>query len=253
VILTIGSFSFELNEVWFVPHYRMRLGQTGGYLYDDVSWTIFDVIFGTSQANLTSKIQAREVALRNITGDVTFYESDGTTQTAHKIIRANTIEGIKAQQAVYPGGLSSHGGRIFGSGAEYADAGKNFRYLVTTITARQLAVEHEIAFYQQSYRFNLGGTQFAVQGAFQGLPSRFNIMQTVPCWAVQQGRIIGATGYPAAPVALAGSLSLDPERSWLEYETPQMIGTLNTLLYPLAFHYEFRAAFPMPDSPPATP
>lgn len=253
MILKIGSYSFDLNEVWFIPHYQMRIGQTGGYIYDDVSWTIHDVIFGDSQSNLTAEIAEREVALRNITGDVVFYESDGTTETAHKIVYANTIEGIKAKQAVYPGGLTSHGNRIFGSGAEYADATTNFRYLVTTITARQIVVEHEIVFYSQSYRFNLGGTQFAVQGAFQGLPSRFNIMSTVPSWAVQQGRLIGATAYPAPPGTVTGSLALDPERSWIEYETPQMIGVLNQMLFPLAFHYEYRDPLPMPGTPAATP
>lgn len=253
MILRIGPGLFELNEVWFVPTQRMRIGQTGRYIYDEVQWTIHDIIVSDSQANLTTAIQAREAALRNITGDVVFLESDGTTETAHKIPFAQTIEGIKARLIQYPGGLRSGGQRVFGAGAEYLDSSRTFRYLVTQISARIINVENEIAFYQQSHRYNLGGTQFAVQGAFQGPPARFNIMQTAPNWAIQRGRIVGVTGYPAAPATVVGSLALDPEASWIEAETPQLIGSLNVLMFPLSFQYSYRDPLPMPGTPPPTP
>lgn len=244
--LTIGSFSFDLNEVWFIPTSRIRVGQFGTPLFEEITWVIHDVIFAESQAALTAKITARENALRNISGDVTF----GTT--AHKIIQANTISGIRATMIQYPGGLTSYGGRVFGSGAEYADSSPpggavtTFRYLTTTITAEvESPNAYEIAFYQQTYRYNIGGSQFAIQGAFLGLPARFNIMASVPCWAVQQGRIIGLTGYPAAPLPVPSFLVMDPERSWLEPETPKVSGALRRRLFPLAFHYEFRDGLPM--------
>lgn len=254
MILKIGSFSFDLNEVWFIPQTRMRISQQGRYMYDEVSYQVMDEVLATSQANLTSEIQEREAAIRNITSDVVFLENDGTTETAHKIVHANTLEGIKARMIQYPGGLSSPlGGRAYGSGSEYADSSQTFRFLVTTISAKVLNSEQEIVFRQERYRHNLGGTQFSVQGAFQGLPRRFNIMQTVPNWSIQSGRIIGMTAYPPPPATIVGSLALDPDRSWVEPESPQMIGALGQWMWPVAYHYFYRDPLPMPGSPSPTP
>lgn len=248
----LGSFTTEVNEVWFQPVERLVTGQTGRYAYKQIMWTIHDVIIGSSLSDLTSKQQARENAIRNINGDVVLKTDDGT-ETHHKINFGNTLNGIRGRVIQYPGGLTSHGSRIFGSGSELADSTRSYRYLVTQIAAEELFVEQNVVFYQQSFQHSIGGTQFVIQGAFQGPPRRFNVMQSSPCHAVQRGRAISVTTNPAPANTLINSLALDPEASTVTYETPQKIGKLGAWMFPTSWHYVFRDAFPMVAIPPAQP
>ena len=113
--------------------------------------------------------------------------------------------------------------------------------------------EHNIVYYKQEYQYSLGGTNFAVQGAFQGLPRRFNTMQTSPNWAVQKGRIISIEPNPSAASPLPGSFAMDPIRSTITAETPQVIGKLRQVFYPISWYYRFRDPNPMPGIPASTP
>lgn len=252
MILALGSFEFEMNEVWFIPTARVVLGQTGRYAYIQHDWTIHVFITATTLDSLKTKILAREAGAANITGDVVFKEDDGTP-TAHKIDYAATVSGIRVSLASYPGGMTSYGNRAFGSGAEMADSTQTFRYQVLRISAQEIANEYSIMGWQQSYQYSVGGTQFAIQGAFLGLPRRFNLMQSVPCWAVQEGRVIGLTDWPALPAPVVSTFAMDPELSWVKPESPQRIGTLNAMFYPVAFRFFFRDTVPMAGVPEATP
>lgn len=250
--LKLGSRSFPINEVWFRPIQRIVTGQTGRYAYIEHSWTIHDVIFATSLDDLKAQQQQREQAIGFIDGDVRFCEDDGT-ETAHVIRYANTLNGIRGTVVDYPGGLTTFGGRVFGSGSEMADSAKTYRYLVTQITAQELFAEQNVVFYQQSFQHSLGGTNFVIQGAFQGLPTRFNTMQSVPCRAVQQGRAISITTNPAPANTLINSLALDPIASNVTYESPQKIGRNGAWFFPTSWHYLFRDTQPMLAIPPAQP
>lgn len=252
MILSLGSFSFDVNEVWFRPIERLVTGQTGRYAYKHIRWEIHAVILETSLDNLKTDLNARENAVRLINGDVVFKEDDGT-ETQHKIIFGNTLNGIRANLITYPGGLTSYGGRVFGSGSEMADASSTYRYMVMSIEAEELYAEQNVVFYQQSFQHSLGGTQFVVQGAFTGLPRRFNIMQSSPCRAVQHGRAISITSNPAPANTLINSLALDPDASTVTYETPQKIGKHGAWFFPTSWHYVFRDPLPMVAIPPAQP
>lgn len=250
--LHLGSYSFDVNEVWFQPIERLVTGQTGRYAYIEKRWTIHDVIISDSLDDLKTETLAREQAIRNINGNVVLKEDDGT-ETAHKITFGNTLNGIRGTVLQYPGGLTSYGGRVFGSGSELADTSKTYRYLVTQIEAQELFAEQNVVFYWQSFQHTLGGTQFVVQRSFQGLPRRFNISLNSPCRATQQGRAISITTNPAPANTLINSLALDPEASTVTYETPQKIGALGAWFHPTSWHYVFKDPLPMVAIPPAQP
>ena len=251
--LVLGNFSFEINEVWHSIRAERDLAQTGGYMLVRHHWTIKDWITSdTGLSNLVEKMQAREQAAANITGDVLFQTDDGSV-TLHRIPYAATLNGIRGRTVSYPGGLSSHGQGVFGSGSEMADEDHTFRFMETTIEAEEISYENEIVFYWDTYEFSTGGTDFVIQGAFQGLPRRFNTMQNVPCWGVQRGRAIGMTTWPSPAAPVVGGLAMKPRPSRVRRETPERNGKHGALLWPLHWYYRFEDVLPLPGAPNPTP
>ena len=245
----IGSTSTNLNTAWASINQRPVLGQSGRWSFIEHSWTLHVFLQQTSLDALNADIAILDAAVKNITGDVVLREDDGTA-TFHRIPFGLSVSGIRGTLVSYPGGMTSYGGRVFGSGSEMADSANTFRYVVIQLTSRQLFVEAEIIFVQDSYSFSLGGTDFEVQGAFMGPPRRFNIMQQVPGTAVQRGRAIGMTAHPAPATPIGPALSLRPRQSVVTRETPQILGNVNNVGFPTSWIYHFKDIFPLPGTPP---
>lgn len=242
--LFVGGYTHPDNEVWLTGLSIRRVqSQRRRTMALKHNWTVQGLKLGSDAADLTTKLTALQAGYQNITGNVVFKDNNGA-ETVHKIVHANTFNGIRGN-IVYPGGFSAQG---WGSGAEYIYS----RYFVGQIEAEVEAFEDNILAYKQSMKFSLGGVKTRVLEAFTGPPqTQFTCAQS-KFWAVQSGYAIGAfvNPNPADPLV---AVPPDTDRSWVDFGTPQIQGSLKNRGYITSWFYYFEAPGPLNAVPPANP
>lgn len=241
---TFGSYSTPSNSSWFDLAYTAIYGPRGTKIGEDQRWTIHTVLIGSSQSALDTLITDHEAGMRSTTGDLTFFKDDGS-ETAHKILSAQTQDGIKFMGISYPGYLPG----LWGSGTEYV----NLRYAVTRHRAFVFDTEDNIIDYWQGMMFSLGGYDYAVPGAFVG-PPQFQITQLqAPFEAVQRGRAIGLFSNPGPGSPL---VNLQPKpglhNSYVDPQSPKNFGRIASWGYPTYWQYRFLSPGPLNAIPPAS-
>lgn len=242
--LLVGGYTHDDNSVWISPLVIRRVpSQRGRNMLLQHRWGVHGVLVGTSQSNLTSKIAALETGYRNITGDVLLKDNSGTN-SAHTITYANTVNGIRAS-ITYPGSFAAAG---WGSGSEYT----YIRYFVAQIEADVLSIDDNILLYHQTMQFSLGGSGYKVMEAFTGPPQVQFTKQQSKFWGIQRGMAIGAFINPNPADPLVG-VPTDPDRSWVDYGTPQIQGSLRNIGFPTRWSYYFESPFPLVAVPPPNP
>lgn len=242
--LIVGGYTHDDNSVWISPLVIRRVpSQRGRNMLLQHRWGVHGVLIGTSQSQLTTKIAALETGYRNITGDVVLKDNSGA-DSAHKIVYAQAVNGIRAS-ITYPGSFAGGG---WGSGTEYTYV----RYFVGQIEADVLSIEDNILLYHQTMQFSLGGAGYKVLEAFTGPPQvQFTKVQS-KFWAIQRGMGIGAFSNPNPPAPLVAA-PVDPDRSWVDFGTPQIQGSLRNIGFPTRWSYFYEAPFPLNAVPPPTP
>lgn len=207
--------------------------------------TLHTILTESTQAALTTAIQAHEAGVRQQNGDLIFYEDDGT-ETAHKIVNSQTRDGLTFKGLSYPGYFPN----FWGASSEYAE-GAALRYVVSQHQAEVLDVEDNILAYWQGYKFNTGGYDYAVVEALTGLPQIQLTKQQAKAWLIQRGYAIGAFANPN-PASPLTTINPMPGRSWIDYETPMDQGRVNNMTFRTSwsFYYEANgslAAVPSPN------
>lgn len=234
-----GSYETDNNSSWFSLNYRANVGQTGRKISEIQRWTIHTVLTATTQALLDSAIAEHEAGMRQNNVDLTFFKDDGS-ETAHKIINANTRNGVEFKGISYPGYFPGQ----WGAHSEYV----NLRYVVTQHEAEVFDVENNIVFYDHHFEFNLGGTDYAVLGAFTGPPQVQFTMQQSPRWAVQSGTAIGMFSHPIPPGPLVNALPKPLLSKWGRRNARQF-GRVRNWGYPVTWRYVFESPFPLDATP----
>lgn len=215
-------------------------------IYERQRWSIHTVLTAASQAALTTLIQSHEDGMRQENVNLTFYEDDGT-ETAHKIINANTANGITFKGISFPGYFPG----FWGAGSEYAE-GAALRYVVTHHEADVFDTEENIIFYRQSLQYSVGGFDYCVPGALFGAPQLQVTMLQSPFWAAQTGMSIGMFAEPAAPGSIVPATP-KPLRSWVKPVSPANPGRVQDWGFGLSWFYFFESPLPLNGSPPANP
>lgn len=242
--LLVGGYTHDDNSVWLSPLVIRRVpSQRGRTMLLRHNWGVHGVLIGTSQSNLTTKIEALEAGYRTIVGNVVLKDNSGA-DSAHKIVYANCVNGIRGS-VTYPGAFAGGG---WGAGSEYT----YIRYFVAQIEAEVLSVEDNILFYWQSMKFSTGGSGYKVMEAFTGFPQVQFTKQQAKCWAVQRGRAIGAFVNPNPGAPLVG-MPPDPDRSWVDYSTPQIQGSLRNIAFGTDWSYYYESPTPLNAVPPPSP
>lgn len=237
---TYGSYSTPTNSSWATMTMRAVLAQTGRKISEIQQWTIHTVLQSTTQAGLTSLIQAHEAGMRQNNVDLVFYQDDGT-ETAHKILTNNTRNGVEFRGLSYPGYFPPG----WGQKTEYV----NLRYVVTQLQAEVFDVENGLIFIQQSMRFSVGGIGYSVLGALTGQPQLQFTMQMSPFWGMQRGMAIGMFSNPE-PVGPIVNMIPNPMQSWVQYDSPQQYGRNRHWGYPTIWLYSYQCPGPLVAIPP---
>lgn len=240
---TIGSYSTDNNSSWATWTYRAKVSPRGRKISEVHRITLHTVLQASTQPLLTTAIQEHEAGVRQQNGDLIFYQDDGT-QTAHKIINSQTRDGLTFKGLSYPGYFPG----IWGSRTEYV----NLRYVVSQHEAEVIDVEDNILAYWQGYRFNTGGYDYAVVEALTGIPQIQFTKQQSKAWLLQRGYAIGAFSNPnpANPLATINPM---PDRSWIDYGTPEDQGRVTNMTFRTAWQFYYEANGSLAAIPPANP
>lgn len=235
-----GDYETPVNSSWATMNFRARIGQTGRKISEIQRWSIHTVLTADTQAALEPLISAHEAGMKRNNVDLTFYKDDGT-ETVHKIVNSQTANGIEFKGISYPGYWPQHTPQK----TEYV----NLRYVVSQHEAEVFDVEENIIFLWQSLQYSLGGSDYAVLGAFLGLPVTQFTMQSTPFWAVQRGTAIGMFSNPIPLGPIVNGLP-NPRKSWVREESPQHYGRVRHWGYPTTWNYFFESPGSLRGTPP---
>lgn len=242
----IGSYTTENNASWATWTYAAKVSPRGRKISEVHRVTLHTILTETTQAALTTSIAAHEAGVRQQNVDLIFYEDDGT-ETAHKIVNAQTRDGLTFKGISYPGYFPN----FWGSGSEYAE-GSALRYVVSQHEAEVLDVEDNILAYWQGYKFNTGGYDYAVVEALNGLPQIQITKQQAKAWLIQRGYAIGAFSNPS-PASPLATINPMPHRSWIDYESPMQQGRVDNIGFRTSWSFYYEANGSLAAIPPENP
>lgn len=237
---TNGSYSTPANSSWFSLTTRARVSQIGRKISEIQRWTIHTVLIGDSQSELDTLITDHLNGMKQSNVDLTFYKDDGS-ETAHKIVNANTKNGVTYMGHSFPGYFQNQ----WGAHTEYV----YLRYVVTQHEAEVFDIENNIMFYTQSFEFSLGGPDYVCVGAFVGLAQTQFTMLSPPFWARQTGTAVGIFSHPSPPGPLV-NVPIKPQLSRTRRDNAREFGRVRNIGYPVHWNYLFESPFPMNVAPP---
>lgn len=168
-------------------------------------------LFGTSQSDINTKILALEAAFLKSGESVEFLQ-DGGANTAHSLIYADSIEGIKLLDF---GWESAQGGEF--ATVRTWRASFEGTFINTAVNVDAI----EIIEYQDQFSIEGGLPEVFVVPSVTGQPVEYQTKAFTPYLASQSGRIVGRTDYPAPPsvqVALASKI----RRNSITYARPRV-------------------------------
>jgi len=233
--LTYGTYSHDVNEASI----RISSSQldNGGIepLAKRIVWQITGHIHGTSQADLKTKILALETAY--VDGkDATLLHNDGTTDSAHKLVSANAIGGIKVIAGPeYP----------IGDGAEYSTF-RTFAVAIQGDFPLSALGTSTILDWHESVTFAGGGPRDIGIELLNAVPVFQRTQAATIYRAHQSGRAMGYKAYPIVPSPHWPFAEMRPRRV-IRYGTAQVFGTganRTSLNYPVEWSYEFESELP---------
>lgn len=239
--LKYGSYTHELQEARFAisrPPVVDNGGNTTGY---KERWDISGELRVDDHSQMTAAIQALEAAYASGGSDLILYDFDGVTQTAHKLISANTVGGTKIVQPVhYPKG----------DGAQYS----TFRYYEVSVEAeiRSTSAGTRITLdFAESLVFKGGGPEVKWITLRNGPPQPQTVSQVTPQYVTQSGSAMGYGSWPSPPGPIFGQNELRDKRV-VGYASPQLTGegaNRRYINYETTWTYEFASGTPLSGYP----
>lgn len=190
--------------------------------------------FCTSEASGQDAIKAKIEALEDaylgsaFSDDAVLYQDDGTI-SAHKLLWADAINGVRVQAFSYPKG----------AGGEYA-TGRTYQI---RLTADYLNTESLIySFRETVVNLGTGAPVWELVPNFLSQPTKRIIFDYSPKRVIQAGEAVGLTGWPdpvaGIPAAILPLWEHQNKRV-REFQSPRMHGNKHNLLYPAKWRYEF--------------
>ena len=211
--------------VWYDDAHRRR-----GYIE---KWNIRGRLMASGadlEANLTTQLADLETQFGANGHDLTLYESDGVTETAHKLDSSAGIDGVRIESISYPRG----------SGAQYAT---HRDYEIVASLRVEDASNDVLAYTETISVMGTGGSAFVLRQPLRGRPIKQGVATHTPVRIIQQGSAVGRTAYPTFPRPLYPADLINPSRmrsrkapkrynnSYREYEITwsyEMIRTIRT-------------------------
>ena len=241
MILKYGSYTHDAYEVDLAEEVEHRPGQNGLPSTFVARWHLSGKLFGTdglataaAQAEMTTKIQTLRAAYFKQFQDAIFYLADGTTKTAHALLNAGSIGGVRVV----------HGPDFpTGQGAEYV---RYRTYNIVLEAEYPAANSSPIIHFFQSITFRGGGMRWLLQEARNGVPKKELISEATSFWAFQRGHSLGSFTYPTIPSPLWPEHEHTEQRE-INQDTPMQVGAMSTQNfknYPVSWSYVFESDSP---------
>jgi len=230
MILKWGSHNHEQDEVGVKIHYRSVFDKFGRRIGDVQEWHILGAVIGTSQSNLTSKLQTLEEAYQTDYQNLGLYLNDGSTATRHTVDNADTFGGT---HVVYFGYVEGP----WKMQLEYA----NRRTFYIVIRA-EIRVQPD-TLYAWKERLTIkgtGGKKFRYMPSMNAAPEPQDLMQSTTWFYVQQGMAIRRKSYPLQPGPIFPVIEHQEQRR-IAYDTPKEIRVNGNELYMITWQYVMEA------------
>ena len=235
--LTYNGYSHEENEVWFNIQKLNEFSPRGRPMKQHQTWTIRGVLIGTSESDLTNKINALESAYSIGGGDLLFYGNSNTV-TAHAMRSSYSTNGVQIGRIQW---LEGNKG-IWGSGTEY----QNKRSYQIVARAEYLATGDNIVSYHTtiSAKGNCGPNKLW-QGSLTGTPQQQIVQLFTTQKIAQMGRAIGLTGYPIPDGPLWPGIPENEDLRNPSYDSPLRVGINISTHWPVSWKYFFESSTPL--------
>ena len=200
-------------------------------------WSISGCIYnqaGTAAA-MDVLVTELEAAYSSSGGDLKLLLPDGTTASQHALLNANTIGGVRVvKRPSYPQG----------SGPE----GITIRHFTVALEA-EVAVSADSALlsWHESIRYSGGGPRFGHLEPLVGKPIKQKLKANTIYKAIQQGRAVGLSAYPAVPSPIWPAHQIDQRD--IEQSAPRRRGYGSGAdcwtEWPVSWCYRFESANPL--------
>lgn len=236
-----GSHSHPPGEVTFsIQRQQLRSRYTGRRVIENLRWDMQIVLMDTTLSGLETKIEALETAYRTSTSsdDLLFLHADGTTNTKHTILAANTINGIEVDGPHYSDGPKG----LWGFGTEYINV-RTARVSLRAQALLQEGGEELVSWNETIQQVGNGGPTWIYQDAVEG---PLQLQQLTPYSSVhyfQSGSAVGLTAPPIPPGPAMDLEHTDQRRvTPPAFSRPLMAGRVRSTHFPVSWFYHFEYA-----------
>lgn len=230
--LKYNGYTFD-TETTLVPISRTYMtDQKARRATETQTWNVKTTLRATGQAAITAAINTLEAVLED-NHDLILYESDGTTQTPHKILTADQRGGVKITGVSYPES----------TGPEWAVQ----RVAVITFTGiKDLdTITDDVLSFQESMSYRGGGQRQVMHETISGKPQGpYTVATDTIYYATQRGSMT-SLAVISAPAPVFPGFEIDGEPI-LDFTSPYTDGKI---IYQLRWEYRFQSAYPLTDLP----
>jgi hypothetical protein len=211
MILTVGGYSHEQNEVGFRITKRTIYDYFHRPMGEVEDWNILGAIHRNSQSEITSALATLEAAYATPEVDLTVYLSDGTTKTQHELKTADCFGGVNRTGFGYIDGP-------WKMRCEYA----NRRTFWGSFRGEKRTGTGQYAWKESVTIKGTGGSKWRYMPRLVGVPIGQTLQTDTPFYYVQEGMAIGRETWIAPPGPLYPSIEHEEMRE-IRYFTPKDI------------------------------
>jgi hypothetical protein len=199
MIIQFGNYKHADNETALSTHQERVANAEGVFSLKRVVYQIRGRLQSDSQANLTAALLALEQAYTQENVNLTLFQNDGVTPTAHVINAAQCLSVRARVQPSYP----------TSEGAEYS----NYRNYEIQVEALMPANPLEpLVSFTETVQLIGGGAEYLLQEAVVGPSTPVQLQEQSPYIAIQVGSATGTFGFPALATPLYPQGILSPKR-----------------------------------------
>lgn len=240
--LKFGSYTHDAGEVQFsISRRQQRSAYTGRRIIEHVEWSITGVLMASSLSALETAIGNLDTAYRTSdgSGDLLFVHADGSTNTKHTILAANTLNGIEIDGPNYSAGPRG----VWGFGPEYLET-RTYNIRARAIVLLQEGGEQLVSWSETIQQVGDGGPTWMMQDALEGPLMRQQLTPYSPIQYFQSGEAVGLTSAPLPPGPIAPTLEHTDRRRVTppSLVRPRFNGRVRQAFFPVRWFYHMESA-----------
>lgn len=236
--LSYGAYDFPPDATSFTIVNNPVIGQTGRQNYVDVTWYIDGRVNGNNTSEVVSAVNALEAALipgQNLVFSIT-----------HQLLSANCLQGTIIKNFQWLRGRDN----VYGSGAELV-LRRTFRLAIFGRVLQTADIDY-ISYSESVRGIGTGGPVIKPVRSLTGAVQAQQTTAITEFWSRQSGTAVGASTYPTASTPIWQGVSgvvYPPEQSWIEYDSPRILGINGNSQFVTRWSYGAWAPFAMVANP----